>query len=1252
MRPLGSIDNSFGMRSMARKRSAARPLLRAVAVLWALVAFAAPARAQLAAAGSSLTVTTGNVVATFAGPDLIGLVNRVTGETYLNRPTSGELGSVNAINSGGPLTWAGWSLGTDPTTGQPAATLVGQRAGSSMTLVVRIDGASQEMVVRLSASVSAAGLRDASWSLAGLDLTSGRLIVPGHSGMVFDHTHAGVGTFLQYPNTWQAQMLAYEATAGSFVVYSTDSSYAFKQLRISTRGNASIDVAVVTEAGAPFPSASAVPTVEWRLKAFAGDWRVAAGAYRTWLQANRPPLPDDAPWVADIRAVVGIRVMDANLLAPLAARVAPQRTLLYVHDWRRDNYDVNYPDYTPRANAAAFMTQARALGFKVMLHVDLIGVSPPNADYASVQHVQTRTPESLERMGWKWDLSVPYRFAFISPAASAFRSLFIERVRVAVNTLAPDALHLDISAPMYNDGNGLIEGLTYPQGSVRLHEDLRAAFPGMVLGGEGENDILYRYHAFAQAWYFEPGAVGHPITTFLFSPKVQYYGHLGQPEATDPSFREDLLRLQRRGVLPQLPVNAPGDLDPANADMTRLVGLITAWQTHGFKPAWAANWSGALVRYEGGGQTAAFADAGGLASLVAAGRTLFTIAHDADRLTTSSFVPAWPAFDATTMFGLDRTKKYYLDALPRPPTTHVTALPADVRLGAGTLVGSGFASIEVSPQIATAFDFSQLLDSRLGVRYQGTETPLGNGAVVYMSQISAGGVMRTGLFTHPPYQAQVGGETFVEYRVAIPVRGSLQFSVGVDDNASCTDGVTFRVVVNGAELWQRHVQRTGWTDAVLDLSAYGGLNVPVRLLTHPGPAGNPSCDWAMWSGVAVTPEPSTPRIDVPVSLAAGATVAGFDGDGSVSGASPAITVASVPVPGVFVLFTQPGTPVFSGTNLLLGTPFHQVWRAAHGELSVPGSTFGSGEIRSASSGGVMKSPAVFAHPPGGRTTLSWLLRLPANEGLRLGWSAGLADGSASDDGVDFVVRINGVSYWQGSRSMLGWLPGSLELSRWRGQTVLLELITDARASFGFDWAYWADLVLTSSTTSCSYAASLTPTVSPSGGSFSATVSAPGTCPWKAVSDAPWLTVTGSGSGPGSFNFAVAPNGGGTRTALVTVGSQPFTITQVSASLFTDDPLASGSTAIRAVHIIELRTRIDALRTRYGLGPFPWRDHPLVARSTPIRAIHIVDLRTALLQVYAARGIAPPGFAESGPVSGMVMRASHIAELRAAVRAVE
>ena len=70
---------------------------RAVPVLMMLCVLeggllARSASAQLAANGKSLTVTTSNAVATFTGPDLVGFVNSLTGESYLTHPSDGRAG--------------------------------------------------------------------------------------------------------------------------------------------------------------------------------------------------------------------------------------------------------------------------------------------------------------------------------------------------------------------------------------------------------------------------------------------------------------------------------------------------------------------------------------------------------------------------------------------------------------------------------------------------------------------------------------------------------------------------------------------------------------------------------------------------------------------------------------------------------------------------------------------------------------------------------------------------------------------------------------------------------------------------------------------------------------------------------------------------------------------------------------------------------------------------------------------------------
>jgi hypothetical protein len=68
--------------------------------------------------------------------------------------------------------------------------------------------------------------------------------------------------------------------------------------------------------------------------------------------------------------------------------------------------------------------------------------------------------------------------------------------------------------------------------------------------------------------------------------------------------------------------------------------------------------------------------------------------------------------------------------------------------------------------------------------------------------------------------------------------------------------------------------------------------------------------------------------------------------------------------------------------------------------------------------------------------------------------------------------------------------------------------------------------------------------------------------------------------------------------------------------FTDDPLVSGETPINAIHVIELRSRIDGLRLRSGLvAPFTWTTRRIVPTSSEVLTVDLTELRTALDQVF-------------------------------------
>ena len=137
---------------------------------------------------------------------------------------------------------------------------------------------------------------------------------------------------------------------------------------------------------------------------------------------------------------------------------------------------------------------------------------------------------------------------------------------------------------------------------------------------------------------------------------------------------------------------------------------------------------------------------------------------------------------------------------------------------------------------------------------------------------------------------------------------------------------------------------------------------------------------------------------------------------------------------------------------------------------------------------------------------------------------------------------------------------------------------------------------------------------------------------------------------------------GNAAAMGTPASQPdlnrgilqFAGTRVFNHLpFSDDPLVPGSTVIKALHITELRSRIDALRLRVQLFPFSYTDPAPTPGVTVVTARYISELRSALADVYVAEGLVPPGYTDATLVPGLtVIKAIHITELRDFVGALE
>lgn len=111
---------------------------------------------------------------------------------------------------------------------------------------------------------------------------------------------------------------------------------------------------------------------------------------------------------------------------------------------------------------------------------------------------------------------------------------------------------------------------------------------------------------------------------------------------------------------------------------------------------------------------------------------------------------------------------------------------------------------------------------------------------------------------------------------------------------------------------------------------------------------------------------------------------------------------------------------------------------------------------------------------------------------------------------------------------------------------------------------------------------------------------------------------------------------------------PSNVDLATTIVFTDDPVVARLSTIKAVHITQLRTAVNAVRATAGLPPATVTN-PSLAGVAP-KLIHILELRTALNAAKAALGVAETAFTGTNLTPGVTtVKANHIQELRASVK---
>ncbi len=989
------------------------------------------------------------------------IYNKLTDETYtlplgIDSAPTGKWGQTGILRTRNGNIYTRESTLTEARKITPLkAELLFRQDGNEIALIIAVDPNTGDLLISGDGDSDTTGVYGFQWSCENLDITNLKLILPVYGGEVINAFSPITSRRFDYPGSWEAQLAILQGQQGGFFVRGADETFQFKQLNLQKESK-NLALNFRTHNQAPWDTLTAAKSVIWRLNTYAGDYRVPARIYQDWMERTFNPwrLSDMPTWVQDIGLVVIYGPLDTKPLDRLAEMVDPTKTLLYLVGWRRHKHDVSLPDYTAREGFGDFVEYVHQLGFRVMPHVNLVGVSTYHPLYPEFQAFQFRNPWNEEPIGWKWDeIDNPKRHAWINNASSKFRNLFVQQLKKVWEKYKVDAFHLDISHVVVNDANGLIEGLNSAQGNVLMHLELAEAMPGVVFSGEHLHEVTFFRESFAQRWQLPPETTPHPISAFLFSPYTRSYGYLGLPSLeNDPLLYQNYLNsYESWGVLPTVQAES---IRVLNGYLTQqILTVARQWQELGLMPDFESDWApdtlfqyttqtGEIVTYQrtNDGTTLVLPQDGG-----------YERVYDVTQVQTHRSIPHWRAYNETTLLGLDPSKSYFLDNMPRDLSqVYINSLPPGVSV-TETRVTENAALFRLErTNVSLEIDLlSQLHQARAGIVVNEIELPLQRGGTFRHLQSTLSGVTKSAIHAHPFYQGG-SGDTFGEFTLTLPDSSDirLQFHIGLREGTERSDGVTFIVTVQDDEMFRQHYNQQKWQPVTLNLSPYRGKLVKLRFTTTPGPNGSAGWDRAVWGEPKIIAAPVDTLMTVgfylPTEPISGSpNILHYIGNGQYT--------CQTKLPAQIVLFLAPPQSVVLPFNLrnaeyAAGFQVDSILRL--------GSIHRSGSHSKVTIDNINKE-TIFAHPPAiEQTVLQFLLALPP-EPSTFSFSMGLQEGCSK--GVLFQVRLNGQTYFESFKDTFDWTDGSISLSTFAGEPVLVELVTDPNGSASCDWAHWADL---------------------------------------------------------------------------------------------------------------------------------------------------------------------------------------------------
>ena len=533
---------------------------------------------------------------------LTSLVNKKTGEEFIKGVAINEGASLQLIYRRGEAISINESKFGNIKTHQISelkAEIIFHSWDGDGVISVSVEPESGTILIEPSAYSSRPGVLACRWNIAGIrgDL---QLVAPFFQGIKLKLDDSLIAnTHWQWPISWEAGLAILQSNKGGFWIHTQDSRYRYKALQVGS-GTQNNHLGFDTEAYGPIGNNLSAGGLAWRINVFEGDWKIPAEQYRKWLwdaynlQAEENKRQD---WIKNVKFAVSWCPGDGDILDAISKKVNPNYCLIHYPNWRTDAYDENYPAYTPSEAGRAFIKKGLAMGFRMMPHFNAIDMDPSHPAYAYLRDFQYRGIERQDLRGWSWyrgrGLGVPESnvsrrnnrdkkvMVKVHPGLSMWRSILGQNILQACRALNLDTVFIDVTLVSHNLHNCLVEATTPTEGMKKIISHVAGLGKGLVVGGEGLNEVTMQGQSFAQVHLFKSWhnsieglerTGGCNLNDVLFGKLCRTIGYANIGGRNDDQTLRMKMHLEH-GAIPTVTIRSAEEIESPNPSVKRMLNM-------------------------------------------------------------------------------------------------------------------------------------------------------------------------------------------------------------------------------------------------------------------------------------------------------------------------------------------------------------------------------------------------------------------------------------------------------------------------------------------------------------------------------------------------------------------------------------------------------------------------------------------------------------------------------------------------------